>query len=247
VKRLCISIWTKTISLKLERSNWTGMTLLFRVGLTNNVASRISHRLYCWSFAAKRLPTFIEKRGIQLHELLRFKYQLAKAVQQKIDSYRRQAYASDYQKFLFSPDASIETGFTDGFAFENLLYPVAWPYAGRYQFKKHFFGKIGELKSDGEEFDWAQTIDNHPDVKYWIRNLSGHKKSSFWLSTSTDRFYPDFVVQLYDDRIMVVEYQGADRVSADDTKEKRNIGELWAAKSNGKGIFLLPKRKPLKD
>jgi type III restriction enzyme len=65
--------------------------------------------------------------------------------------------------------------------------------------------------------------------------------SSFWLQTPSDRFYPDFVARLSDSRILVVEYKGADRWSNDDSKEKRNIGQLWAARSNGRCVFIMPK------
>ena len=116
-------------------------------------------------------------------------------------------------------------------------------YRGRYQFKNHFFGSVGELKGEGEEFDCALLIDNLPQVKYWIRNLSGRPQTSFWLPTSTDRFYPDFVVALKDGQILVVEYKGEIYVTNDDSKEKRNIGELWAAKSKGKGLFIMAEKK----
>jgi type III restriction enzyme len=43
---------------------------------------------------------------------------------------------------------------------------------------------------------------------------------------------------LNDDRILAVEYKGADRVSNDDTKEKANIGEVWVKLSKGKALFL---------
>ena len=164
---------------------------------------------------------------------------------QKILAYRQQAYARDYQTFLFvpNPEVSVETSFADGFAFDNRPYPASWFYSGRYQFKKHFFGSIGELKGEGEEFDCAQLIDNLPKVKYWIRNLTLRPKTSFWLPTSTDRFYPDFVALLDDDRILVVEYKGEPYVTNDDSKEKKNIGELWAAKSDGKGVFLLAEKR----
>jgi type III restriction enzyme len=194
-------------------------------------------------FCRKLVSFLIERRGIPLNDLLRFKYQLAKVVQQKIAVYRKQAYARDYQTFLLGPSASVETSFADGFAFESRDYPAAWFYRGRYQFKNHFFGGVGELKGEGEEFDCAQVIDNLPQVKYWIRNLSGRRLTSFWLPTSTDYFYPDFVAQLKDGRILVVEYKGEIYATNDDSKEKRNIGELWAAKSKGKGLFVLAEKK----
>ncbi len=73
--------------------------------------------------------------------------------------------------------------------------------------------------------------------------MSGRPQTSFWLPTSTDRFYPDFVALLEGGRILVVEYKGGDRVTTDDTKEKRNIGELWVANSGGTSLFLMAEKK----
>jgi type III restriction enzyme len=191
-------------------------------------------------FCRKVVVWLMEQRGIALSDLIRFKFQLAKAVQQKIAIYRRQAYAAGYQTFLFGPKAQVETIFADGFAFErNRPYPSAWFYQGAYQFKNHFFGMVGELESKGEEFECAKLIDTLPEVKHWIRNLATRPQTSFWLPTSTDRFYPDFVAQLHDGRILVIEYKGSHLTDTQDTKEKKNIGELWAAKSDGKGLFLM--------
>lgn len=194
-------------------------------------------------FCRKVIAHLTSTRGLALNDLLRFKYQLAKAVQQKIAAYRQQAYAHGYQTFLLSPQAHVATSFIDGFTFDNRPYPAAWSYTGAYQFRRHFFGSVGELESKGEEFECAKLIDTLPQVKYWIRNLSGRPQTSFWLPTSTDRFYPDFVALLQDGRIFVIEYKGEDRVTTDDTKEKRNIGELWAAKSDGKGLFLMAQKQ----
>jgi type III restriction enzyme len=167
------------------------------------------------------------------------KYQLAKAVQQKIAAYRQQAYAQSYQTFLFAPQAQLATSFADGFAFDNRPYPAAWFYSGAYEFKKHFFGSVGELGSKGEEFECAQLLDTLPQVKYWIRNLSKRAQTSFWLPTSTDRFYPDFVALLHDGRVFVLEYKGEHLMTADEAKEKTNIGQLWAIQSQSKGVFLM--------
>jgi type III restriction enzyme len=193
-------------------------------------------------FCRKLVSYLIETRNIPLHDLLRFKYQLAKVTQQKITDYRKKAYANGYQTFLLAPE-KVETSFADGFAFDNRPYPAASFYEGAFQFKKHFFGGIGELKNTGEEFDCAQLLDHLPQVKYWIRNLPGRPYTSFWLPTSTDRFYPDFVALLNDGRVFVIEYKGAHLADTGDTKEKRNIGELWAAKSDGKGLFLMAELK----
>ena len=99
------------------------------------------------------------------------------------------------------------------------------------------------MKEGGDEAEdkCAVFLDELDAVKYWVRNLDSRPESSFWLQTSSDKFYPDFVAQLHDGRILVVESKGEDRWSNDDSKEKRAIGELWADRSNGKCLFIMPK------
>lgn len=70
---------------------------------------------------------------------------------------------------------------------------------------------------------------------------------SFWLPTSSDRFYPDFVAMLNDGRILVVEYKGEHLWSNEDSKEKRVVGELWAERSGGKCLFVMPKGRNLNE
>jgi type III restriction enzyme len=83
-------------------------------------------------------------------------------------------------------------------------------------------------------------IDGLPEVKYWLRNLV-RKATSFRLQTATDWFYPDFVCQLTDGRVLVVEYKGGDRYTAEDAEEKRTIGAVWESRSNGRCLFTMPK------
>ena len=194
-------------------------------------------------FCRKLVAYLVETRRLALNDLVRFKYPLAKAVQQKIAAHRREAYAKGYQDCLFGSQAQVETGFADGFAFDKRPYPAAQFYQGAYRFQKHFFGTVGELDSKGEEFECARTIDTLPQVKHWIRNLATRPQTSFWLPTCTDRFYPDFVAELQDGRILVIEYKGGHLADTQDTKEKRNIGQLWAGKSGGKGLFLMAEKR----
>lgn len=56
-------------------------------------------------------------------------------------------------------------------------------FEGRHKFRKHYYKVIGDMKADGEEFQCAQWLDNHPKVKRWVRNLEGRPKHSFWLQT----------------------------------------------------------------
>ena len=47
------------------------------------------------------------------------------------------------------------------------------------------------------------------------------------------------MAELKDGRLLVVEYKGADRFSNDDSREKRDIGEVWAKASGGRCVFVM--------
>jgi type III restriction enzyme len=98
----------------------------------------------------------------------------------------------------------------------------------------------GDLQNVGEEFECARTIDLLDDVEFWVRNLV--HPTQFWMPTSHQRTYPDFVAKLKDGRLLVVEYKGGDRFTADQEKEKRMVGALWAQRSGGKGLYLMARK-----
>ena len=79
-------------------------------------------------------------------------------------------------------------------------------------------------------------LDNHAAVKHWVRNLVT-EPCGFALATSRGRFFPDFVAELKDGRIAVIEYKGSHLLNDPYEIEKRQIGELWALKSGGKCVF----------
>lgn len=84
----------------------------------------------------------------------------------------------------------------------------------------------------------ARAIDVHPKVKHWVRNIEAQPKFSFWLPTGTDYFYPDFVAELTDGRILAIEYKGEPYKTNEDSHQKRQVGEQWAKSSNGRCLFL---------
>lgn len=186
----------------------------------------------------------IESRGFSLEQLARQKFRLRAALEAKIAEHRKSHERKAYNGLLFGPGTSrIEVSPSRAFTFDENRYSPNWWYNGPLRFNKHYFTKPGELKSEGEEFECAVFLDNHPKVWHWVRNLERRPESSFWLPTATDRFYPDFVVLLNDGRILVVEYKGEDRWSNDDSKEKRAVGTLWAERSGGQCLFVMPKGK----
>lgn len=178
----------------------------------------------------------IDQRSFTLIGLARGRFLLEKALREKIKTCRQAAYERGYQHKLFDAGARVETSQNYAFTFDPNNYPAHWPYTGRYQFSKHYYSIVGELESSGEEFECAQAIDRCHQVKYWVRNLAQQPQFSFRLPLANGYFYPDFVCELTDSRILVVEYKGAHLEEFD--IEKRNIGELWAEKSQGKALFL---------
>ena len=181
-------------------------------------------------------------RGLTVEQLARQKFRLCNAIEAKIAKHRDAQARSAYNGLLFGAGkGSIEVTPDLCFEFEEGRYSPNLYYEGNFNFRRHYFRNIGELEAKGEEFECAVFIDNLPQIAYWVRNLGQRSDSSFWLQTSTDRFYPDFVALLKDGRILVVEYKGADRWSNDDSKEKRALGELWMSRSENRCLFVMPK------
>jgi type III restriction enzyme len=151
--------------------------------------------------------------------------------------YREQASSDRYQETLFGPEAAVETSFTFEFDFTPTGYAPHWSYEGYpYQFQRHYYAAVGELENKGEEYECAKALDMTGKVKHWVRNLD---RRGFWLPLAKAKFYPDFVAELTDGRILVLEHKGKVYATNDDSKEKCNVGDLWEEKSDGKALFLM--------
>lgn len=185
-------------------------------------------------------------RKLHIAALMRTKFILARKLRDRIAGARAAERNAVYQRYLFAPEAKVEVSFDNGFVFRDAMYRnhKRHQYSGRFHFSKHYLGPDAvpafDGNEEGEEFLCAQALDSLPQVKFWIRNVA-RDPQSFWLPTASDKFYPDFVAQLNDGRLFVVEYKGAHLASAgnDDTNEKRAIGRLWESRSGGKGVFLV--------
>ncbi|MCP5277695.1 MAG: DEAD/DEAH box helicase family protein [Thiobacillus sp.] len=185
----------------------------------------------------------LREKGFTLTALVRHRNRLADAVAERLKSLRVSAQAKGLQLTLLGPDPRGCVSPDFNFRFGAGMYPARPPYyEGRYRFKKHYYGVIGDLleapraRTD-HEYHCAVAMDELPQVKHWVRNLPRHPEFSFWLPTSSDNFYPDFVAELMDGRLLVVEYKGEGYKSNDDSSEKRMIGEYWARASGN--LFLM--------
>jgi type III restriction enzyme len=194
------------------------------------------------AFLSRIVKNLLQQPNMTLTALVRNKFPLARAIRDLIRLYRRQAQKSAYQETLFGNESNICLSDQFMYEFNPSNYPSRPPYySGKYKFQKHYFplNLIEDLKSSGEEYECAKMIDSLSEVKFWIRNLVRRDQASFWLPLAHNKFYPDFVCELEDGRMLVVEYKGEAYVSNDDSAEKRMVGELWANLSGGKCLFIM--------
>jgi type III restriction enzyme len=173
------------------------------------------------------------------------RYRLRDEAETRIQEHREGERTTAYQQFLL-PDSMLTVSTDHTINFNEMGYEPSWLYDGAHQFNKHYFpskpGQLNERTPGGElteEFKCAFFIDNMTEVHFWARNLPG-KASSFRLQTSKDWFYPDFLCQLTDGRVLAIEYKGEHFYSADDAKEKRAVGAVWESRSNGRCLFVMP-------
>ena len=120
------------------------------------------------------------------------------------------------------------------FTFHPDKYPVNERYHGL-ELPRHYYREIGAM--NGEEVKCAQLIAHDARVECWVRNLEREPKLSFWIQTSTDRFYPDFLVKMTNGKALAVEYKSVRDGTNDDTREKERLGKLWELRSGGECFF----------
>lgn len=205
------------------------------------------------AFVAAWLSELLRREGFTLARANLQKFLIRKLLEARIRELRQQAVAKAYQQALFGDDAASRVAVTDQAAFEfhAQAYAPSRDYDGRFghfDFRKHFYGRIGDFDSK-EEFDCACWLDIQAQqgrMRFWVRNLVRREGGSFFLQKADGRFYPDFVCQLPDSAdqpgaIVAVEYKGADRWDA--AHDDRLIGGLWASLSDGRCRFVMIKDK----
>lgn len=173
------------------------------------------------------------------------RFRLRDEIAERIQQHREAERKATFQ-LLLHPDSPLTVDEGHTINFRTMGYEPSSVYEGGFQFRKHYFGpKPGELSEktrDGqvtEEFRCAQFLDALPTLQFWVRNLA-RKQTSFRLQTSKDWFYPDFVCLLMDGRVLAVEYKGKHLFDGVDAEEKRAVGAVWASRSNGRCLFVMP-------
>ena len=185
---------------------------------------------------------WLRNNGFTLEELAYAKFRLRNALETKIGEARKRAMQKVHQTLLLAPE-DFAVNDRSQVVFEQGRYAYDSIYCGFTDLPKHFFPQIGNLKGDGDEFECALFLATRLEgVKFWVRNVEC-KRTSFSLQTGSDRFYPDFLCQLEDGRILAVEYKNSRDWVLPENVEKRQLGKLWEKRSNGKCLFIMPKDK----
>ncbi|MEO6320331.1 MAG: type III restriction endonuclease subunit R, partial [Polaromonas sp.] len=190
------------------------------------------------SYFSAVVSHLLHERGLSLVALAKARFKLAQDIEARIGDLKDKAARASFRQLVLEEAWTIEPDWTRPLVFEASRYPVpvGSRYGGRYEFRKHFYPVLADLKDDGEEFSCAQLLDKHEKVKHWVRNLVT-APCGFSLTTSKGRFFPDFVAELLDGRVAVVEYKGAHLLNDPYEIEKRQVGALWARKSQARCLF----------
>ncbi len=228
------------LSLALQERGWTKSALINWLDRRLPYSSRRDiTRTSSTLFISKALDLIGLRQSMSIDALARAKFRLVEALVSVIGKHRRAREATAFERALFPQSGlEFETSADLALVFDETRYAYNAPYRGGTEFKKHLFRLVGDLEISGEEYDCAVYIERLPEVKAWVRNTS-RQPHSFWLQTSSDKFYPDFVALLKDGRVLVVEYKGAHLATTEDTKEKRLIGDLWADQSKETCVFVM--------
>lgn len=162
------------------------------------------------------------------------KYQLKRAILKKLNEILQNSKDLSFKKFLDADSFKIDVN--SMFRFTPNSYKPNED-SRSVNFKKHYY-KYSDKFDSNEEYECAKYIDTLPDVSTWIKNISRDSKNSFWLQTSSDKFYPDFIIKLRSGKMIVAEYKGK-HLKNDDTNEKNIIGKAWASQVDNAEFLML--------
>jgi type III restriction enzyme len=194
------------------------------------------------AFVLAAVRHLVNDQRLPLVQLARHQHPLVQQLAHRIAELRDKAARGAFQQLVLDGGWAVQASAAHAFQFEVGNYPVPAHkrYRGKFVFAKHYFGNaISDLEDGGEEWRCAMEIEEHPAVKHWVRNIDSDPVAGFWLPTSFGRFYPDFVCELNDGRLLVVEYKGEHLRNVPREIEKGQVGRVWAERSAGQCVFAM--------
>jgi len=188
------------------------------------------------SFIKAGLNALMEKGGYGLADLRRHRFRLVDPFARLITEYREARATDAFETTLFGDLVKFEASPDLSVVFDPDTYHPIDPADPRAAFPKHIRpDMIGKMNDEEEKC--ALAIELHPKVERWVRNIE-RLPTSFRLRVSNQWFYPDFVAQLNDGGILVIEYKGKGTEGpADRTEEKEAVGKKWAAVSGNRFVM----------
>lgn len=193
------------------------------------------------AFTQAAVNHLLHEQRLPLPQLVLNQYVLVQRLALRIAELREAAGQRTFGQRVLDGGWELQAGPAYEFRFEPHGYPVSGTkrYTGRFQFPKHFYPVLSDLQDGGEEMLCALAIEQHPRVRRWVRNLDSDPTYGFWLPTASSRFYPDFVCELMDGRLAVIEYKGDQLRYAPKELHKAQVGRRWAESSSGRALFVM--------
>ena len=223
------SFWSRAQRGRRQSSSWRLPGRSRTLGLTDA-------EIDIW---LQRVVAGLEARGITLAQMTAHRHRLFKAVATRVNELEKSHRKVVYETLLFGDGSgTVYVTLANVFTFHPDKYPVGERYHGL-ALPRHYYKEIGAMND--EEIKCAQVIAHDGRVEAWVRNLEREPKYSFWIQTSSDKFYPDFVAKLENGKVLAVEYKGAHLAGTPDTVEKERLGKLWEVRSEGQCFFEMVK------
>lgn len=175
------------------------------------------------------------QRRIALPVIVRRRHRLADVLRTKLADHGRRQTRRATDWLIDNRPESIRTSDEHAVLVEEQDYAPSRLHPATHRFQRHAFDLMFEMNQEEAECAWH--IDRHPNVARWIRNTEHPTQGGFWLPKSPGKFFPDFLVELKDGRIVLVEYKMGKMASDPEEQHKKAVGELWAARSQGRCRF----------
>lgn len=236
----------RDLGLVYQPENWDEIRLA--TWLCRNLPEQSLTHSSKQAFVAAWLTNLLCRDDVTLAHANLQKFLIRNRLEARIRDLRKQAVGKAYQQTLFGDNVASRVSVSDQYAFDFHLHAYApnRDYDGRFgyfDFRKHFYGRIGDFDSK-EEFECAVWLDikaQRGEIEFWMRNLVRKEGCSFFLQKGDGRFYPDFLCQLKNGKVLAVEYKGSNGWT--DAEDDRLIGGLWAEMSGGHCRFVMIKDK----
>ena len=176
-------------------------------------------------FVRRAMAYLIEKRALPLTSLVRWRFILAKVLAEKIGS-----LPGTGERRSLSRNTVRATGrrrnelqFPVRFCADGLRSALDLCQAIPISSKGTFTPLSESWKTKARNTNAPK-----PSTDGESQTLGSQSRTSrFFVALATAKFYPDFVAELTDGRILALEHKGKVYATNDDSKEKCNVGALW--------------------